>query len=165
MGDVAGDGVAVQQRRIAAASYVVETRAVEPDVRVPELQSQRPRRRIDSGDTAALAVGDAEAKIVALDDHGVADGDRAARQLELYLAELARFAEVRSRSLVQVGNVGAALGNHHGVLAGRRERSVRGLGGRGLGLRRWPLAGVDRWAVATACLGARPGLSPPRRAS
>ena len=121
---MAGDRVAVQQRRGAVSRDVIEERAVEPDVRVPELQRQRARRRIDAAHATALAVGDPEAEIVAFDHHGFADGERAARQLELDPPELARVAEVRPSTLVQVGNVGTPLGDYHRVLTGRRGQPL-----------------------------------------
>ena len=64
-------------------------------------------------------------EVVALDEHVIADGERAAGQLELAAAERAGGAHVLAGARVEVGDVVAALGDHHRPRRARRRPTSR----------------------------------------
>ena len=77
LGDVAGDGVAVHERRVAGGGRLGKEVPVEPDPATAVVDLDRAACRVDVGDAAAIAVVDIAPAIVALDDDLVADGERA----------------------------------------------------------------------------------------
>ena len=88
--DVDGHRVAVLQRRVAVDGAVLEVARAERDLLAAEVERELPSLGVDGGDVAAVAVDDAEAEVVAFDEHVVADRELAAGQAELLVHRAGR---------------------------------------------------------------------------
>ena len=80
------------------------------------LDRKRAALEIDVGDAGACAVRDAELMVVAARQHAITFGERALTEGELRVAEALVGVHALPRPLVEVGDVRAAVGDHHRVL-------------------------------------------------
>ena len=151
LGGVAGDRVAVRQRRIALAGRGVEEVGAEGDAAAGDVELEPAPLATSTPTTiASLAVADAEADVVLTDQDVVADGEAAGAELELVGAERASGSHPLARPRVEIGDVDAAERDHHG-----RRRVAGGPPVGGEALARGVLVGLDDEAVVGAVGGDR----------
>ena len=87
LGDVPGDGVSVQQRRLPLTRRARQEAGVQLDQATTDLDAQRASLRIGRGNRASIAVLDVERQLVALHDNPITDGKRTAAELQLLIPE------------------------------------------------------------------------------
>ena len=152
---MAGERVGVRD----VAGVEVAGRQGEPAV-VVELDLDRPLLAVDGGDGAAAAVGDLEAAVVAGAEDAVADGELdAGVEAEPVAAEPAFAVEEGAGDGVELGDVGAAVGDHRAA----GEVAARGLPpvGNELRLRLDPVGG-DRQPPVLGGVGEVVAAAPSR---
>ena len=87
LGDVPGDGVSVQQRRLPVTRRARQEAGAQLDLATANLDAQGASLRIGRGNRASIAVLEVERPLAALHDDPITDGKRTAAELQLLIPE------------------------------------------------------------------------------